>query len=264
MENNVKENCKIGDNVNTSKEDPDQYNFENAIKETGFGKYNVMLIVMCGLAILGFASESFSLAYIIPAASCELELTTNMKGVLASIYLGENSITICEQFNNHTNGIIKIDDGIETNCTPSISAVMLQYSFIFGSLRFINYLIVGLLVKRIGSKKILIFWFFVCMLSCGLMHTTQSKWITITLVCICVMSGITVGVINSFTPDMYPTKYRATAISITYMFGRIGGVLGSVVMGNLLESQCSLSFYFSAGVLLVCGVLAFQLPSNKK
>lgn len=57
-----------------------------------------MLIVMCGLAILGFVSESFSLGYIIPAASCELELTTNMKGVLAAIYLGGKNFILCSLY----------------------------------------------------------------------------------------------------------------------------------------------------------------------
>lgn len=65
-------------------------NFEDAIKATGFGKFNIGLF--CVLISGGFAqiAEQTSLAYIIPIAQCNLNLSLEQKGLLVSIsYTGE-------------------------------------------------------------------------------------------------------------------------------------------------------------------------------
>ncbi|KAJ8911193.1 hypothetical protein NQ315_004413 [Exocentrus adspersus] len=50
----------------------------------GFGKYNVYLILICGLVLFAANSESYGIGYIVPVAECELNLNTYTKGILTS------------------------------------------------------------------------------------------------------------------------------------------------------------------------------------
>jgi MFS family permease len=63
--------------------------FEEAIKRCGFGKFNYVLIVLCGsLMGCGFI-ELTSVNFIMPVAECDLNLSTSDKGILSAIgYVG--------------------------------------------------------------------------------------------------------------------------------------------------------------------------------
>lgn len=50
------------------------------------------------------------------------------------------------------------------------------------------------------------------------------------------------------------------AINLAVMFGRIGSVLGTSVVGFTLDNYCSATFAVSAMVMIGCGVLAFFIP----
>lgn len=50
--------------------------------------------------------------------------------------------------------------------------------------------------------------------------------------------------------NLYPTQYRATATSIILMGGRLGAVLGSNLVGLLLEGNCQMIFYTFSVVLI--------------
>ncbi|EEZ97916.1 synaptic vesicle glycoprotein 2A-like [Tribolium castaneum] len=58
--------------------------FEEALEHTGFGKYNLALILICGLTLYGVNSEAYAVGYVLPSAECDLELDTYMKGILTS------------------------------------------------------------------------------------------------------------------------------------------------------------------------------------
>jgi MFS transporter, VNT family, synaptic vesicle glycoprotein 2 len=58
---------------------------EDALAKTGFGKFNYALIVLTG-AILGCVFlETVSINFILPVAQCDLNLTTQNKGILSAI-----------------------------------------------------------------------------------------------------------------------------------------------------------------------------------
>jgi MFS transporter, VNT family, synaptic vesicle glycoprotein 2 len=63
--------------------------FEEAIKKSGFGRFNYILIVLCGsLMGCGFI-ELTSVNFVMPVAECDLKLTTSDKGILSAIgYVG--------------------------------------------------------------------------------------------------------------------------------------------------------------------------------
>ncbi|KAG5683093.1 hypothetical protein PVAND_012396 [Polypedilum vanderplanki] len=64
---------------------PVSYSLEDAISETKFGKFNCILIFLCGL-ILGCAFvETGCITLVLPIAQCELQMTNFHKGFLGSI-----------------------------------------------------------------------------------------------------------------------------------------------------------------------------------
>lgn len=73
-------------------------------------------------------------------------------------------------------------------------------------------------------------------------------------------SGIAMMVVNLSVVESYPTYLRATAMSITQLFARLGCVFGSNYIGSLLPYHCNISFYISNGALIVGGFMAFLIP----
>lgn len=64
--------------------------FEEAIKVTGFGRFNIALV--CTITAASFAQivEQISTSYVIPIAQCDLDLSLENKGLLVSFsYTGE-------------------------------------------------------------------------------------------------------------------------------------------------------------------------------
>lgn len=65
------------------------------------------------------------------------------------------------------------------------------------------------------------------------------------------------GALYAYTPEQYPTTIRGTGAGMAAAFGRIGGILGPLLVGYLVASQASLSLIFTifCGSILI-GALA--------
>ncbi|XP_071788639.1 synaptic vesicle glycoprotein 2C-like [Asterias amurensis] len=77
----------LGD-VGPSSSKPDEVklgNYEEALEKAGFGKFHVILVLVCGWANVSDALEILSISFILPAAETDLQLTSYMKGVLSAI-----------------------------------------------------------------------------------------------------------------------------------------------------------------------------------
>lgn len=57
--------------------------------------------------------------------------------------------------------------------------------------------------------------------------------------------------------------YRAMAVCISLMLGRIGSVTGSNVMGALIETHCETALYSSSIALILAGCLGFLMPKTQ-
>lgn len=64
--------------------------FETAITATGFGKFNIILILIAIPTGWSSILETTSMSYVFPAAQCDLKLTLENKGFLNAItYIGQ-------------------------------------------------------------------------------------------------------------------------------------------------------------------------------
>lgn len=69
---------------------------------SGFGKYNILHMLMSGIILLGMIMQSLALGYILPAAQCDLELTLPQRGWLSAIpFLGKQTVHIYECMNKY-------------------------------------------------------------------------------------------------------------------------------------------------------------------
>ncbi|KAI5631038.1 major facilitator superfamily domain-containing protein [Phthorimaea operculella] len=64
-----------------------RYGLEEALDLTGFGKYNVAMLISCCLVMLAMFLDMFGFSVPLPLAACELSLTTGQQGLLSAMPL---------------------------------------------------------------------------------------------------------------------------------------------------------------------------------
>jgi MFS transporter, VNT family, synaptic vesicle glycoprotein 2 len=62
-----------------------QVNFEEALRRTGFGKFNYILVILSGAVLSTVLLETLGISFILPVAECDLNLSTKDKGLLSAI-----------------------------------------------------------------------------------------------------------------------------------------------------------------------------------
>lgn len=87
-------------------------------------------------------------------------------------------------------------------------------------------------------------------------HAILISFVAFFSCCVCASIVMAVAV------NLYPTNYRAMATAFIMMFGRIGGVSGSSIIGLLLEHHCPSIFYLFGGTL-ISKCYAFDLNRHK-
>jgi hypothetical protein len=64
--------------------------FEEVLKQIGFGRVQIRLILIASLVLMCVFNETIGIAFLIPSAQCDLNLTSFDKGMLTGMtFLGE-------------------------------------------------------------------------------------------------------------------------------------------------------------------------------
>ncbi|KAJ8724634.1 hypothetical protein PYW08_016108 [Mythimna loreyi] len=63
------------------------YSFEEALDLTGFGKYNVRMLITCCLLILAMFLDIFAFSVAMPVVACDMSLSSSQQGLLTAIPL---------------------------------------------------------------------------------------------------------------------------------------------------------------------------------
>ena len=110
----------------------------------------------------------------------------------------------------------------------------------------------GKIADMIGSRKVLVTFFFLGFVSLTLLSFKPSMfWL---YVLIALAGATTTGtqiVMNAYVSQYYPTEIRSTGLGWALGIGRFGGMLGPTLGGFLLNAQLTLQMNF----------LAFAIPS---
>lgn len=126
-------------------EEGEAVDFEYAISSTGFGLYNVVLLIVCGISLMSVIMETLSMSYILPAAQCDLDLTLADKSILSSVgFLGVVISSLLWGFIGDTAGrrnVVLITSYI--SFFMGVASSFAPYVWLFIVLRFLNCFFIG-------------------------------------------------------------------------------------------------------------------------
>ncbi|GLV42099.1 uncharacterized protein CBL_04942 [Carabus blaptoides fortunei] len=126
-------------------EEGEAVDFEHAISSTGFGLYNIILLIVCGISLMSVIMETVSMSYILPAAQCDLDLTLADKSILSSVgFLGVVISSLLWGFIGDTAGrrnVVVITSYI--SFLMGVASSFAPYVWLFIVLRFLNCFFIG-------------------------------------------------------------------------------------------------------------------------
>ena len=96
-------------------------------------------------------------------------------------------------------------------------------------------------------------------------------WLTNTstgiMICACFFSGFSGSgwnILNIWSSELYPTHLRSTSNGWVNLWGRTGGIVGTVAVGQLLRFGCSLPIIIVAVAGFITCALSLTLPDTTK
>ncbi|MGE6850575.1 MFS transporter [Bacillus tropicus] len=133
-----------------------------------------------------------------------------------------------------------------------------QYVLIMTLAQLPGYFTAAWFIERLGRKFVLVTYLIGTACSAYLFGVAES--LTVLILAGMLLSFFNLGAwgaLYAYTPEQYPTVIRGTGAGMAAAFGRIGGILGPLLVGYLVASQASLSLIFTifCGSILI-GVLA--------
>ncbi|HHT7068450.1 MFS transporter [Bacillus thuringiensis] len=133
-----------------------------------------------------------------------------------------------------------------------------QYVLIMTLAQLPGYFTAAWFIERLGRKFVLVTYLIGTACSSYLFGVADS--LTVLIVAGMLLSFFNLGAwgaLYAYTPEQYPTVIRGTGAGMAAAFGRIGGILGPLLVGYLVASEASLSLIFTifCGSILI-GVFA--------
>jgi MFS transporter, AAHS family, benzoate transport protein len=123
----------------------------------------------------------------------------------------------------------------------------------------------GILVGRMGHRRVLISMFFIGALSFVFLSLTSNTLLLYLLIALA--GACTVGtqnLVNPYISEYYPREIRATGLSIAVGVGRIGGILAPVAIALLLTTNLNPQQAFIAfAIPSLLGAIAFVIVQEK-
>ncbi|MDD0817889.1 MFS transporter [Bacillus cereus] len=133
-----------------------------------------------------------------------------------------------------------------------------QYVLIMTLAQLPGYFTAAWFIERLGRKFVLVTYLIGTACSAYLFGVAES--LTVLIVAGMLLSFFNLGAwgaLYAYTPEQYSTVIRGTGAGMAAAFGRIGGILGPLLVGYLVALQASLSLIFTifCGSILI-GVFA--------
>ncbi|PGA99173.1 MFS transporter [Bacillus toyonensis] len=133
-----------------------------------------------------------------------------------------------------------------------------QYVLIMTLAQLPGYFTAAWFIERLGRKFVLVTYLIGTACSAYLFGVADS--LTVLIVAGMLLSFFNLGAwgaLYAYTPEQYPTVIRGTGAGMAAAFGRIGGIIGPLLVGYLVAAQASLSLIFTIfGGSILIGALA--------
>ncbi|KAJ8724631.1 hypothetical protein PYW08_016105 [Mythimna loreyi] len=182
--------------------------------------------------------------------------------------------SILNSLANHEGGETKICDVLDADrdavsngtliCDDTIHTSTFERSIYIGLVFSSMYIIVGFLVDYVGKKPILVVILGCTGISGICAHLAYNQQLAVVLFAIFQMSGACIGLMNAVAVELFPTKFRAMAICLSMMMGRVGSMVGSNLIGLFLEVNCGAGFYLFGSIIIINSLFCLTLPNKKR
>lgn len=146
-------------------------------------------------------------------------------------------------------------------CITELELSTYEHSFVLEVIYAMGFAVIGLIINHTGKLAIILTVLLGCGFSALALVLVNVPIVSIYLYIILLACGLAINVVNASTIDLFPTNLRAMAMCISLMFGRLGSVFGSNLVGLLLDRYCDATFLLSGITLLLSGILAFFIPN---
>lgn len=142
----------------------------------------------------------------------------------------------------------------------------LVFLLIFNLSAVVGGVIAGAAADHLQPKKVISFTFFLAALSIALLSIKFN--ITVMYLLIAVAGFGTTGttfVLASYVMKQYNSQNRATAIGVTSAIGRLGAVVGPILVGIIISMNVGFqyNFYLFAIVAIIASMVILLMPSKK-
>ncbi|WP_025717390.1 MFS transporter [Paenibacillus sp. 1-18] len=136
-----------------------------------------------------------------------------------------------------------------------------EYVLIMTLAQLPGYFTAAYLIEKLGRKLVLIIYLLLTALSAIWFGTSETAGMLLAAgICLSFFNLGAWGAMYAYTPELYPTSVRSTGVGMAAAFGRIGGVIGPLVVGILVGQGIGLPAIFAIFfVAILIGAVAVGL-----
>ncbi|XP_062536115.1 synaptic vesicle glycoprotein 2B-like [Armigeres subalbatus] len=176
---------------------------------------------------------------------------------------GNDSATICEVLRGVDSPEEDLYSYVVNECNDHVTSDVFVYVIALGSIYTFLYLAISAMLRRISRGYILLINLLISGLSGVLLVFINEPYGVLVLFCsFMVFAGISISIVNGAAVSLFPTSVRAMAVCLSLMMGRLGSVVGTNIIGLIIEDYCNLTFILFGGCSLLGAALALILPSR--
>uniref|UniRef100_A0A3P8SLQ4 Synaptic vesicle glycoprotein 2 n=1 Tax=Amphiprion percula TaxID=161767 RepID=A0A3P8SLQ4_AMPPE len=150
------------------------------------------------------------------------------------------------------------------SCYPVKTAVYME-GFVIAVSNLPGNIFTILIMDSTGGKMLLSCSLLVSSLSVFFIYVVQTK--AQSLVLSCIFSGVSVIAWNALDvvgTELFPTQLRSSALGFFTGVGRVAAIMGNVVFGKLVDTNCAVPVLLVSALLLTGGLVALLLPQTKQ
>ncbi|XP_026221195.1 synaptic vesicle glycoprotein 2B [Anabas testudineus] len=150
------------------------------------------------------------------------------------------------------------------SCYPVKTAVYME-GFVIAASNLPGNIFTILMMDSTGGKALLSVSLLVSSLSVFLIYVVKTK--AQSLILSCVFSGVSVIAWNALDvvgTELYPTQLRSSALGFFTAVGRVAAIMGNVVFGKLVDTNCAVPVLLVSMLLLTGGLVALLLPQTRQ
>lgn len=154
---------------------------------------------------------------------------------------------------------------IENICSDKIGASVFLESLITVASAIPANIVAVLGMDRLGRKFFLVFSTFssgLCSIGLYFVHNKYQN-----LIVSAIFSGVIScgnAALDCLITEVFPTHLRATGIAISMVAARLGGIIGNIVIAQLLDIYCPAPTFIVAALLIGGGLLCLFLPNTTR